>query len=60
MAKYILVTLLEISLDAAYLASTGGSGPCRIWDLSTLATVASLSLDQARAVQFEKINAINW
>lgn len=38
---------LDFSLDAAFLASTGGSGPCRIWDLSTSAPVASLSLDQA-------------
>lgn len=43
---------IDFSLDAAFLASTGGSGPCRIWDLSTLATVASLSLDQAGDLGF--------
>eukprot|EP00249_Psilotum_nudum_P015846 c25550_g2_i1 orf=80-1297(+) len=37
---------LDFSLDSAFLASTGGAGPCRIWDLSTAAPVASLSLDQ--------------
>jgi hypothetical protein len=46
-------------LDAAFLASTGGSGPCRIWDLSTLATVASLSLDQATDDEFEKISIMS-
>ncbi|MCO5587133.1 hypothetical protein L7F22_041080 [Adiantum nelumboides] len=43
---------VDFSLDSAFLASTGGSGPCRIWDLSTMATVASLSLDQARDLGF--------
>lgn len=43
---------MDFSLDAAFLASTGGSGPCRIWDLSTSAPVASLSLDQAGDLGF--------
>ncbi|KAH7289149.1 hypothetical protein KP509_31G060200 [Ceratopteris richardii] len=43
---------IDFSLDSAFLASTGGSGPCRIWDLSSMATVASLSLDQAGHLGF--------
>ncbi|KAH7415148.1 hypothetical protein KP509_14G030100 [Ceratopteris richardii] len=43
---------VDFSLDSAFLASTGGSGPCRIWDLSTMATVASLSLDQGGDLGF--------
>lgn len=37
---------MDFSLDGSFLASLGDSGPCRIWNLSTSAPAASLSVDK--------------
>lgn len=37
---------MDFSLDGTFLASLGDSGPCRIWNLSTSAQAASLSVDK--------------
>lgn len=37
---------LDFSLDGTFLASLGDTGPCRIWNLSTSAPAASLSVDK--------------
>lgn len=37
---------MDFSLDGTFLASLGDSGPCRIWNLSTSAPAASLSVDE--------------
>ncbi|CAM6098985.1 unnamed protein product [Calypogeia fissa] len=43
---------LDFSLDSSLLASTGDSGPCRIWDISKASAVAVLTSDKGSNLGF--------
>lgn len=44
----IVHQILPHSLDGKYLISLGNSGPCRVWDLTSLTAVASLTRENVR------------
>ncbi|KAJ8642788.1 hypothetical protein MRB53_004536 [Persea americana] len=43
---------LDFSLDGKYLISLGNSGPCRVWDLTSLTAVASLTRENGEVFGF--------
>ncbi|KAI4367339.1 hypothetical protein MLD38_023087 [Melastoma candidum] len=43
---------LDFSLDGKFVVSLGDSGPCRIWDVASSASVASLAKETASFIAF--------
>lgn len=43
---------LDFSFDANFLVSLGSSGPCRVWDLTSLKVVANLSRENGETFRF--------
>ncbi|KAL9228784.1 hypothetical protein vseg_004327 [Gypsophila vaccaria] len=49
---YKVVKDLHFSIDGKYLVTLGSGGPCRIWDLTTSATVATLPKENDEIFRF--------